>query len=222
MAIQQYLETIFDADRALRTAERSLLAPGDDGHDEDVAAALAKAVDDAYALSDNEESTARLERLADLCAQVPGPQMADSLIQILDHEDPRVRVAAGEAVLDVAHERYVEIARAVERCLEKKATGPAMEELPWILVEIVEPSAFPLLRRFLSSPAAGVVGAAIEALAQLGDPSAIDVLAPLTTDPRVVSLPDLEDEFETTIGQLAEETIAHLDESFGADEQLNN
>ena len=53
----------------------------------------------------------RLERLADLCAQVPGPEMTDALIDIMDYGKPPVRIAAGEALLDVAYEYYAEVAR---------------------------------------------------------------------------------------------------------------
>ncbi|MBW2718938.1 MAG: hypothetical protein JRD94_10415, partial [Deltaproteobacteria bacterium] len=96
----------------------------------------------------------RLERLADLCAQVPGPRMTDALIAILNDAEPRVRVAAGEALRDLGYERYAELARGIERALDRNADGVAMSELPWVLAEIAEPSALALIRRFLdhSSP----------------------------------------------------------------------
>ncbi|HJL28630.1 MAG TPA: hypothetical protein RMI62_06140, partial [Polyangiaceae bacterium LLY-WYZ-15_(1-7)] len=65
----EHLETIFDADRRLREAEAALLQTPRKA----LATLLADAVDEAVALDDRAEAEMRLERLADLCAQVPGP-----------------------------------------------------------------------------------------------------------------------------------------------------
>src|SRR5690606_7180174 len=126
MGIEQELDAIFDAERALRAAERALLA--DKGPA--LAAQLARRVEEALALEDAGEAALRLFRLADLCAQVPGPQMADALIRILNADDLAVRNEAGEALLDVAYDRYAEVARAIERALDAGLRGPAMMELP--------------------------------------------------------------------------------------------
>ena len=205
MTAKTQLEAIFAADRALRTAELSLLAD-----QSGAAETLSAAVDEAASLSDRDEATMRLTRLSDLCAQVPGPRMADALIAILNAAEPQVRVAAGEAIVDVGYERYAEIARAIERALDAKLGGPAMTELPWVLAEIGEPSALPLIRRFTEHPDADVVAAAIEALAQLGDPDALGTLETLVDDSRSVAIDAFEQETRTTIGQLAQEAIAML------------
>lgn len=207
MVAPDSLDKIFDADRALRKHEASLLAehPADE-----LSALLSIAVKEAGALTDRTEATLRLERLADLCAQVPGPKMADALIAILNDEAPSVRVAAGEAIRDVGYERYAEVARAIERALESDLAGPAMQELPWVLAEIGEPSASPLIRRFLAHPEAEVVAGAIEALVQLGDPDAIDALQGLCSDTRPVLIDDAEE--PATIGELATEAVAAFDE----------
>lgn len=197
------LQTIFDAERNLRQAETRLLGREADG----VASALSAAVDEAIALDDRDEAVLRLERLADLCAQVSGPAMADALLRILNHEAPSVRVAAGEALLDVAYERYAEVARAIERALDATVEGPAMAELPYVLAEVGEPSALPLIRRFLAHPEPDVVAAAIEALAQLGDPDAIADLRPLVEDDRAVSMQLFEEDSRTTVGDLARDAI---------------
>src|SRR5262249_54878899 len=179
--------------------------------------ALAKAVDEAAKMADRREGTMRLERLADLCAQVPGAEMVDALVAILDDDEPSVRVAGGEALLDVGYERYAEVARGVERALDRKHAGLAMRELPWVLSEIGEPSALPLIRRFLESTDAEVVASAIEALASLGDPEAIPSLEKLTEDARAVTLEEEDDEVRTTVGVLATEAIAELGGSSVAD-----
>ena len=213
MKPENFLETIFRSDRELRDAEARLLQTRDANTLTDV---LWSATEEASSMQDRREGTMRLERLADLCAQVPGPRMTDALIKILDDEDPAVRVAAGEALLDVGYERYAEVARGIERVLDKKHQGPAMAELPWVLAEIGEPSALTLIRRFLESSEAEVAASAIEALTTLMDPGAIPALEALVNDKRQVAVDDGETESMTTVGELAEEAIAEL--SAGAEE----
>jgi HEAT repeat protein len=137
--------------------------------------------------------------------------MADALIRILGADDPAVRVAAGEAILDVGYERYAEIARAIERALDAGTTGPAMAELPYVLAEIGEPSALPLIRRFLSSADAETVAAGIEAIASIGDPAALEDLARLEGDDRVVDVGDLDEGGSVTIGELVEAAIEEIE-----------
>ncbi|MEM6961148.1 MAG: HEAT repeat domain-containing protein [Myxococcota bacterium] len=205
MSAKTYLEEMYTAERNLRAAETRLL----ELDDSTVVKALQAAVQEARAVEDPAESGLRLERLSDLCAQVEGPEMVDSLLAILDAEDPAVRVAAGEALLDVGYERYAEFARAVERFLQGDG-GPALTELPWILAEIGEPSALKLIRLFLKQESTEVIAASIEALAQLGDPEAIADLQQFVDDPRKVMMEDYEAETSTTLGELAQASIEEL------------
>jgi HEAT repeat protein len=210
MKSEQLLESIFRAERDLRQAEGRLLDTRDKNA---LANLLAGATREALALRDEDEAALRLGRLADMCAQVPGPQMVDTLIAILDSDDESVRVQAGEALLDVGYDRYAEVARGIERALDRKHTGIAMTELPWILAEIGEPSALGLIRRFLASDDGEICASALEALVSLGDPSGADALDALVDDPREVTVDGDDDEGEglrTTIGQLAREAIAEL------------
>ena len=211
MRPEQHLEAIFRAERELREAEARLL----DTRDKNILAnLLARATTDALQLNDREEASMRLGRLADLCAQVPGPQMVDTLIAILDDDDETVRVTAGEALLDVGYDRYAEVARGIERVLERKHTGVSMTELPWILAEIGEPSALALIKKFLASDDGEICASALEALVSLGDPAGADALDGLVDDPREVTVDDSDDEdgdgIRTTIGQLAREAIEEL------------
>jgi len=211
MRPEQHLEAIFRAERELREAEARLL----DTRDKNILANLiARATTDALQLNDREEASMRLGRLADLCAQVPGPQMVDTLIAILDDDDETVRVTAGEALLDVGYDRYAEVARGIERVLERKHTGVSMTELPWILAEIGEPSALVLIKKFLASDDGEVCASALEALVSLGDPAGADALDGLVDDPREVTVDDSDDDdgdgIRTTIGQLAREAIEEL------------
>jgi HEAT repeat protein len=207
MTAENDLATIFDAERAIRAAERRLLATPD----KKLAPLLAKAVREARSLQDRADATLRLHRLADLCAQVPGPEMADALIEILDDEDPAVRAEAADALLDVGYARYAEVARAIERALDAKRSGPVMEELPFFLAEVAEPSALPLIERFLEHPRKEVVAAAIEALSELGDPGAVEILEAYVDDPREVFLEGEDDEVtKGTLGELARDAIESL------------
>lgn len=207
MTLSDQLRRIFEADRTLRRAEAKLMVKRGDSALADL---LCEATTEALALDEGDEAAMRLERLADLCAQVPGPRMTDALIAILNHTEPRVRVAAGEALRDVGFERYAEVARGIERALASGIHGPAMSELPWVLAEIAEPSALPLIRRFLDHQDPVVTAAAIEALAQLEDPEAAVDLRRFVDDRRTVFLEDLDDEEETTIGDLAKDALGML------------
>lgn len=207
MSLSDELQRIFDADRALRKAESVLLRRKGS---EELITLLERETDVALHMEDREEGTMRLERLADLCAQVPGPRMTDALVAILNDGEPRVRVAAGEALRDLGYERYAEVARGIERALDSNEEGPAMSELPWVLAEIAEPSALPLIRRFLHHPSPDVTAAAIEALAQLQDPESVQDLQRLIGDSRVVTIEDFEEETKTTLGELAEDALEML------------
>lgn len=208
MSLTDQLKAIFDAERALRQAESQLLQ-ADHKSLEDL---LSQAVAAAKAERDPYEAELRLTRLADLCAQVPGEAMADALLSILDEEQPGVRVQAAEALVDVAYERYAEVARAIERALSRGDDGPAMQELPWVLAEVAEPSAVPLVTKFLNHGNEEIVASAIEALTRLGDPQAVAALKKLVSDPRVVTVEEGDEEFTSTVGELASEAIEVLSE----------
>ncbi|MFI5308952.1 MAG: HEAT repeat domain-containing protein [Polyangiales bacterium] len=200
------LTALFDADRALLAHERALLATPSAA----LCALLAQAVAEAKTLADSKEAAMRLQRLSDLCAQVEGPEMTDALIAILDHEEPGVRVQAAEALVDVGFERYAEVARGIERALSRGEQGKALRELPWVLCEIAEPSARPLIARFLRHADPEIVASAVEALAELGEAEAVKDLQPLRDDPRHISIDDDESEIEATLGELVRETIDAL------------
>jgi len=214
MTLSTELERIFDADRMLRSAERKLL---EQPSSKPLIALLEAATQEALQMADRSEATMRLERLADLCAQVPGPKMTDAMIAILNDPEPRVRVAAGEALTDVAYERYAEVARGIERALDAGLSGPAMAELPWILAEVAEPSALLLIRRFLQHSDPDVIAAAIESLVQLGDPAGIEDLSRFVDDGRPVIIDDFEEETRTSLGELARDALALLGGGPGED-----
>ncbi len=151
----------------------------------------------------------QLERVVDLLRDVENPAAIEILFRVLQSEDEGVRTSAGEAMLERAYDRYGEFARNVEGWLGAAVTGPAMGELPWILVEVGEPSAESLIRGFLDHPEAEVVASALEALMELSgkgqplDAKTIGALGKLATDSRPVSLDD--DDSTVTLGELVQE-----------------
>ena len=203
-SVRSSLDAIFEADRALLRAERQLL----DGNPSEV---LVSAVAEAKQLDDREEAQMRLARLADLCAQVDGTPMIEALLDILDDEDPQVRVAAGEALRDVAYDYYGDVARVIERHLSQERQGLAMAELPFILVEIGDESLPKLLKRFLRHSSADVVAAAIEAAVESVEPAVVPELQKLTDDERDVTIADFESETEATVGALAAEALTFFE-----------
>jgi len=211
-----HLDALFDADRSLRRAERTLLLSAPPHVLADVFAQAAKR---ALASDDAERQELELVRLADLCAQVEGPVAVETLLAILDHADPAVRAEAGEALLDVAFERFKEVANAIERALDAKRDGVGMEELPYMLSEIHDPDPMPLILRFLQHPRAEVVAAAIEAIVERADPVAVPKLKKLLDDDREVTVPELDDE-KVTIADLAADALGFFEEVFdGEDEE---
>ena len=203
----EQLEALFAAERSLRSAEAALLQ----SPPAELQAVLVRAIDQASTLPDRAEAELRLRRLADLCAQVEGPEMADALIVILNDDNPAVRVEAAEALVDVAYDRYAEVARAVERAVAAGSNGTALRELPRVIAEVAEPSAAPLISRFLAHEDAEIAGSAVEALARLGDPTAISALQKFVDDRREVTVDDGDTELTTTVGELAQEAIETLE-----------
>jgi hypothetical protein len=210
--VSRLMPDLFDAERSVRRLHAQLAKTDP--------AVLLNALDAAVkaALAEHEDEAAlRLVRVAALLAELEGPRPVDLLIDILGCDEPEARHAAGEALEELAFDRFKELALGVERALERlPGTSPALAELPYLLAEVPEPGVRKLLGRFLAHPEAEAVAAAIEALVDLGDPAAAPMLAALEKDKREVSLEDEEGEEGTvTLGELATEArklLSSIDE----------
>jgi len=215
--INQSLGKLFDAERAMRRLHDELAAlPSSDLLDP-LTAALAAALKE----SDEEEASLRLTRVAALLGEHEGPRVIDALVDVLSSEHPEARRAAGEELEALAFERFKEVAGGVERALKRLPVGsPALPELPYILAEVPEPGVIKLLGQFLAHKDADAVAAAIETLAELGDPSVIKLLEPLAHDERTVDLADDggETTSQATIGELCNEAIELLQSFEGEDD----
>jgi HEAT repeat protein len=197
------LTSLFEAERAARAA-RDRLVEADPVHAVPV---LEQAYNEALSIEDEDESSLRLEEIAVILGELHGARAVDLLVDILGHEDPDARRAAGEALSGIAFERFKEVALGVERALERLPPGSlALAELPYLLAEVPEPGVMKLLARFLAHRDADAVASAIEALVAAGDPSAIPLLEPLAGDRRRVQLQDDGGtESDASLGELAAE-----------------
>lgn len=208
--LEATLQTLFDSERAVREAHDELL----DADEARLLPLLERATKQALELDDidEDEASLRLARVAVLLGEMQGSRVVDLLVDILGSDEPEARQAAGEALEGLAWDRFKEVALGIERALERLPAGhAALAELPYLLAEIPEPGVLKLLGRFLARPDADAVASAIEALAEVGDPAAVAMLAPLAGDTRKVQLEDEGGtEGEATIGELVAEAVALL------------
>jgi HEAT repeat protein len=216
-AIDKALGELFDAERNVRRLHDELAALPQNELLEALSGALAAALREP-----NEgEASLRLVRIAALLGEHEGPRVVDGLIDVLSSDHAEARRAAGEELEALAYERFKEVALGVERALKRMPLGsPALPELPYLLAEIPEPGVLKLLGQFLAHSDPDAVAAAIEALAEMGDPAAIKLLEPLVHDDRTVELADdgSEDTSEASIGELASEAVELLQSFEGEDE----
>ena len=212
-AIDRALNEIFDAERIVRRVHDELAASKQPDR---VIEALVAAVETSAREPDEAEASLRLVRVSALLGEFEGPRVVDALIDILATEHPEARRAAGEELENLAYDRFKEVATGVERALKRLPVGsPALPELPYLLAEIPENGVIKLLGLFLAHEDADAVAAAIEAIVEIGDPTAVRFLEPLVGDDRAVEMADEGDDDTTneiTIGELAEEAIGLLDE----------
>jgi HEAT repeat protein len=208
-AIDRSLGELFDAERNVRRLHDELAAlPQNDLLD-----ALTTALSAALREPNEDEASLRLTRIAALLGEHDGPRVVDALIDVLSSDHPEARRAAGEELEELAFERFKEVAGGVERALKRLPVGSAaLPELPYILAEVPEPGVVKLLGQFLAHRDPDAVAAAIETLAELGDPRAVEMLEPLADDERTVELAEDGGDAtsEASIGELATEAIELL------------
>lgn len=212
-SVKSTLDALFTAERTARTLHGDLLtlAP------KDLVAALRTATKEALGVheDDSAEGSLRLARIAVLLGDLEGDDVVDLLIDILGGPSPEARGQAADSLEGLAFDRFKEVALGIERALERLPKGStALTELPFLLAEVGEPGCVKLLGRFLKHADGEAVAAAIEAIAELGDPAAIPLLAPLEKDARQVQLDDSEggESERVSIGDLAYEAREILEE----------
>jgi hypothetical protein len=133
----------------------------------------------------------------------------------LEHTNMDIRQLSGEALLAIGDGDVAEILPAVDNAL--KAGGSAAQEMPFILALMDDPGVSEQIVRFLDLDDTDAVVAAIEALAELGDPDTIPALSKLVNDKRAVTIEgeDEENLQDWTVGTLAQEAM----EMIGVEEE---
>ncbi len=126
----------------------------------------------------------------------------------MQHPNSDVRQLAGEGLLSIGEDNLKTILPAVDAALE--AGSPAAEEMPFVLTMIEDPAVTEHISRFLKSDDADVVCAAMEAMAEVGDPAVIPALQALVGDKRTVAMDDGSGD-TLSLGNLAGEAIELLE-----------
>lgn len=214
--IETQIAELFELERKVRKLHDQLA----EQKPEALLDALEKAVSEARDVEDIDEQGLRLMRVAGLLAEVDGPRAIDLLIDVLDCDAPEGRVAAGDELGALAHERFKEVALGVERALARLPEGsPALAELPYLLAQVPEPGVTKLLVKFLEHADAEAVVAALEACVEIGDPSLVKHIEKLTSDDRQVELAEEDGEGTVmTVGELAADAIEILVDPEGGEE----
>lgn len=208
------LSALFDANRTARRLQDELVeqAPAE------LLEVLSKALDEVDEEGDEDEASLRQIAIAGLLAELDGPRAVDLLIDVLDSDLPDVRFFAGERLDELAYERFKEVARGVERALQRLPVGsPALAELPHLLGPVPEPGVNKLLAQFLKHEDPEAVASAVQALVEAGDPSAIELIKPLLGDTRLVDAGDSDnpddEEGQMTLDELVQDALELLGES---------
>ncbi len=203
------LRSVIDADRTLRRSRDSFL---DHADKKALTDALSAQIDRSFADANQDDAASALSRMADLLVDIANAEGAKLLFKILGHEDPGVRVSAGEGLMELLYDRYAEVARIIEAEVDRGGNAVALAEVPFILAEVGEAGGVKIVTKLLKHADAEVVGAAVEGLAAMSDPTAIKALEPLKNDKRTVTVEETDEEAgaEVTIGDLVGEAIEHL------------
>lgn len=208
-SLQPKLQAIFDADRALREAQQAFFDDSN-GSDDARVSTLSTSLEQAQTLDDLDERASRLSRIADLLTDLAGEPAAKLLTQLLDDDDPSVRLAAGEGLIDLAYSRYAEIARVFEALIEDGRAIVALREVPLLLAQVGEPGGVKLCTKLLKHSDADVVASAIQALVELGDPASAREIDKLKGDTRMVTADDEADDGSYTVGDLVSDALDEL------------
>ncbi len=162
-------------------------------------------------LGESEPVPIGLVRVAEMLLSLGSDNATRLLSDGLAHPNPDARLLSGDALLHLAEEGLELIMPAVEAALEDG--GLRAEEMAFMLSDVDHPEVPRVLERFLKLDRADVVAAAIEALAEIGDPSSVPALETLGDDPRKIAVEeDGAKRAEWTIGQLVKDAVEMLTE----------
>jgi HEAT repeat protein len=206
------LTKLFEAEKSFRRAREAVFA---ELTDDLVVSSVAAEIDRAMPQPHSEDAGFRLMLCAELLESIPCRESARLLLVILGHEDPGIRVAAGETLVNMLEDRWKEASAAVEASIKSGTNLNALRELPFVLAESGDPAAGALIAKLLTHTDADVVASAIEALVEIGDPTFKPEIEKLTKDRRVLMSPESDDgespQDTGTVGELALEAAKILE-----------
>ncbi|MFO0557841.1 MAG: hypothetical protein U0269_38330 [Polyangiales bacterium] len=203
------LSDLIEANKRMLRARDAFFEQGDN---KGRAKAIAAEVDRAMSADPASDAGVRLMLLADLLVEVPGQESVKSLLRVLGHEDPGVRVSAGEALVEVLSDRWGEASRSVELAIPSMSEE-ALRELPFVIAEVGEPAGGAIIAKLLAHADADVAASAIEALVEMGDATQLDAIKKLVGDKRALTAEEQEGEEDVdggTLGELASDAVDML------------
>lgn len=204
--MSQALEKLYAARRAALEAEATVL---DADSDADLVPMLAKAIEEARGRPERHEQSFRLQVLADLLPKVQDPGALALLLNIMNEADDSVRARAAMAFAGAAPTRFPEIVRVVQDALDGGFEGPALLELPGLLLDSPGSEYAPpidILVGLIEHDDPEVVAEAACALAEIDVPGVRELLESLQEDGRVLSDPA----GETTLGELVTDLLSAM------------
>jgi len=215
--VKERLSQLYRVRRAALEAEAAVLDAEDD--EAGLVSGLAEAIEEARGLPDRIEGSFRLQVLADLLPKVWDPGALALLVDVLDDRDPSVRARAMMNLAAASQTRFPEVVRVVQDALDAGLRGPALLELPGLLLDCagsVYPPPVDILVTLTDHDDGDVVAEAVCALAELDVSGVRELLESLREDGRTLS--DLDDG-PSTLGELVEDLLAtlELDDAVAAD-----
>jgi hypothetical protein len=205
---EEIIVALFDAERSvrrlheeLRHVDRAVLIR-----------TMAAAVTASLREQDERDAVIQQTCLAQILGQLTGDTAVDLLIDLFGSEHPEPQQIAGEALEQLAFDRFKEVALGIERALVRlPQSSPARSGFPYLLEEVPEPGVTILLGKMLKQVDADAVCAAVEMISDRKEISLIPELESLKSDPRLVDLDDDEGETDQVqLGLLVTEALAEL------------
>src|SRR4051812_17105356 len=103
MEPEALLNRVLESERAYRVARDEFLAAA---NKRGLVQSIGTVVDAALANPTERDGRARLVCVSDLLIEIGNAESTQLLLKILAHEDPAVRVSAGEGLVELLYEKY--------------------------------------------------------------------------------------------------------------------
>ncbi len=212
MTIKSKIDQIFDLDDKIRILKDEFSGFAANERQQVLVELFEEALRET---TDTSPVSLRTVRIVELLTDLPGKLCAAPLSLGLGHDNPDIRLLSAEALYQLADDELSQIEPAIAAALEK--SGPFAQEMLAVLVELDDPEVVAVIERFLALEDVETVSLAVEALVEVGEPSAVPSLQTLVEDTRVLSIGEDEndDTTEWTLGQLAKDAIEMLSDKEG-------